>query len=496
MKKAFLGIDLGGTAVKAGVFDESGTMLGFSRKTWPLLKKEKGFFEVPVEKILKAAREAVSESVSESKHLISAVSVASQGQTFVSIDKKGRPLHDAILWYDSRAKNQAEKLKRKIPGEAGKNISRICTAAKILWLRENRPEAEKNASKHLLLADLLNYHLTGTPATDPNTASSSGLYSYSQNGYDRRALEAAQIPGARLSDVIPTGIIIGKTTPAAEKEWGLNRGVPVISGTNDQYAGALGAGNCRPGIITETTGTCMAVVTLTEKLSSPLPEGLFAGKFPIEKYYYLLSYSKTAGIVLDWFNNELCGGADFKKTEKSAAAVPPGSSGVFVMPDFDGSVSPSPNPDMKGAFLNMSLETSRSEIFRAVLEALGYSLREKITHLQKTGIRFHAVRAAGGGAKSGLWLQIKADIINFPLEKPLITETAALGAAVIAAAGTGCFKTLEEAAENLYNSGKTFYPDKEAWRIYSRSFKDYSRFKQKIFECYKQPKGAPQCKKH
>ncbi len=482
LKKAFMGTDLGGTGVKAGVFDESGKMLSLSRRSWKPEKNNKGFFEVPAETIIDSAKKTVSEAAKPAGAEISAVSVTSQGQTFISIDKNGKPLHNAILWYDSRAGEQAEELNEKISGASGIEISPICTAAKILWLKQNQPEIEKKTEKHLLLPDLINYMLTGIAATDPNTASSTGFYTYTEENYNKKTLEAAGIPVSRLSEIIPTGQTIGNITRSAAKEWGLKPGTPVISGTNDQYSGALGAGNFRAGILTETTGTCMAAVTLTEKLPSPLPEGLYGGKFPLNGYYFLLTYSKTAGILLDWFTGEFCAGKSIEAMEKQSAKIPPGSRGVLVMPDFDGSVSPLPNPGARGSFHNMTINTSKESIFRAILESLGYSLREQITYLEKTGIKFDTIRSTGGGANSSLWLQIKSDILNSPVEKPLVTESAVLGAAMIAAAGSGFFKTIKEGSKKLYKPGRTFYPVFKTHDIYSKLYKDYCRLKNKLFQ--------------
>lgn len=228
----------------------------------------------------------------------------------------------------------------------------------------------------------------------------------------------------------------------------------------------------------------MAAVTLTENLPSPLPEGIHGGKFPLIGYYFLLTYSKTAGILLDWFTGEFCASAGLESMERTAAEIPPGSRGVLVMPDFDGSVSPLPNPDTRGAFLNMTLNTSKESIFRAILESLGYSLREQITYLKKNGIKLDSIRSTGGGANSYLWLQIKSDILNSPVEKPLVTESAVLGAAMIAAAGSGFFKTIKEGSEKLYKPGRTFYPVPEAHLVYSELYKDYCRIKNKLLQYY------------
>jgi xylulokinase len=262
----------------------------------------------------------------------------------------------------------------------------------------------------------------------------------------------------------------------------------MVTGTNDQYAGALGAGNCRPGILTETTGTCLALVTLFEN-TPDLPQksgvletpGLMTGRFPIEGYGFALAYAKTAGLVVDWFRRQFAEGHSLAQLEALAAASPIGSRGVTVLPHFDGMVSPHPNAASRGAFLNLTLGHTLGDMYRAVLESIAFSLRENVELMQHSGLTIEAVRAIGGGARSDLWLQIKADVTGVPIERPAITEAATLGAAMLAAVGAGEFGTVAECSATFYHAGRVFSPDAARQAQYERPYRAYRELYRKLY---------------
>ena len=459
--EAYLGLDLGGTGAKAGVFSRDGKMLAFSRRAFEPTVSREGHVDISIDVIYEAARATVLEAVGKSGAKILAMAVSSQGETFVALDENGRPLHDAIMWYDSRAGRQAEELCNTLQSAVGResSIDAIMTVSKIKWLHENRPELIQKARRFLLLPDYISYRLTGLAAIDTNTASSTGLLTPDEDKYDPAILKAGGIDLSQLSTILVPGTPIGKIkTPVAEN-WGLASDTLMVAGTNDQYAGALGAGNCRPGILSETSGTCQALVTLTRKRPRGLPAGLLSGKFPIPSRWFVLAYSKTAGLVLDWFRKECAGGASFNVLNAEARAVPIGCRGVSMLPHFDGMISPTPNAAMRGVFANLTLQHTRADLYRSILEALAFSLKENIEWMRKNGLTIETVRCIGGGAQNDFWLQMKADVIGMAVEKPVVTEAAVLGAAMLAAWGAGTFPSLVETSAAWYHIGRVFIPN-------------------------------------
>ena len=484
--EAYLGLDIGGTGVKAGVFSRDGKMLAFSRSSFEPTVSKDGHVDISIEVIRESARNVVREAAAESGAKILAMAVSSQGETFVSLDEKDRPLHDAIMWYDSRAGRQADELCNAVHAVTGRkpSIDAIMIVSKIKWLHENRPEIMQKARRFLLLPDYISYCLTGLAAIDTNTAASTGLLTpdKDKDKYDPAILKAGGIDVSQVSNIFIPGTPVKKIKTSVAKDWGLAPDTLLVTGTNDQYAGALGAGNCRPGILSETSGTCLALVTLTKKRPRGLPAGLLSGKFPLPSYWFILAYSKTAGLVLDWFRREFFPSASWKEMEQSALAAPPGSHNLLALPHFDGTISPFPNPSARGAFCNLTLRHTKSDMFRALLESLAYSLRENIEFMGRNGYPVDVVRSIGGGAQNNLWLQIKADVTGMSVEKPVVYEAAVLGAAMLAAAGNGEFKSPAESSEKFYRTERVFAPNKDNAQKYRSTYENYRRIKARLYE--------------
>jgi xylulokinase len=482
--EGYLGLDVGGTGAKAGVVDARGRLLGFSHSPYSPGLTEEGYVEIPIEKIYSATREAAVSAIRESGARIVALGISSQGQTFVSLDEHDEPLHPAIVWYDARASEQADRMRHALQPANLKvmpKVPPIATAPKIMWLREHFPGLMARAKRYLLLPDYFAYRLTGRAVTDPSTASSTGLYAQDTADYCPEALAAAEIGKGALAEIQKPGRPIARVLPKSARRWGLDADAVVVTGTNDQYAGALGAGNCRPGIVSVTTGTCLALVTLTEKLPEPMPLGLFGGRFPISRYQYALAFSKTAGVVLDWFNRELSPGNSLRDLDEMASHVPAGSRGVMMLPHFDGMLSPQPDPKARGAFLNLSLHHTGADMYRATMEALGYTLNECLELYRQSGFDINTVRAIGGAARSDFWLQMIADITGMSIERPAIVEAAVLGAAMIAAVGAGAFSSLEESSEAFHIRERIFESCAENHTIYEELGKNYVRLYRHVY---------------
>jgi xylulokinase len=359
-----------------------------------------------------------------------------------------------------------------------------------MWLGERYPGFIARAKRHLLLPDYLTYRLTGRAVTDPCTASTTGLYAEDAPGYSLAALAAAGIETGQMAEIQPTGCPVGMLTKRGAEEWELDGETLVVTGTNDQYAGALGAGNCRPGIVSVTTGTCICLVTLTEKLPHPMPPGLLGGRFPIPRYQFGLAFSKTAGVVLEWFNREMSPGSSLADLDEMASKVSPGSRGVVMLPYFDGMTSPVTDAAARGAFLNLALHHTRADLYRATLEALGYTLQECLELFRRCGFSTEVVRAIGGGAKSDIWLQIGADITGLSIEKPAIPESAILGAAMIAAVGAGAFSSLEECSSKFYRCECVFHPDSANHAIYAELSRSYHELYRHVYHHDRAQKDA------
>jgi xylulokinase len=484
-QKAYLGLDVGGTGAKAGVLDGEGRLLGFGHRPYHPQLTDEGHIEIPIQTIYEAARGAAASAIKESGARVVALSVVSQGQTFVCLDEQDEPLYPAIVWYDARAAEQAKRLSMALESshldEAMPYVSPIATGPKIMWLHDHFPALMARAKQYLLLPDYVAYRLTGSAVIDPCEASSTALYAEDAPDYCAAALAAAGIRKSELAEIRACGQPIGGVSRKSAEEWGMDTETLVVTGTNDQYSAALGAGNCRPGIVSVTTGTALALVTLTEHLPQPLPPGLLGGRFPIPRYQFALAFSKTAGVVLEWFHRELSPGESLQELDEMASRVPIGSRGVIMLPHFDGMISPVRDPDTRGAFLNLSLHHTRVEMYRATMEGLGCNLYENLELLRRCGFPIQAVRSIGGGAKSDFWTQMMADVTGFPIERPVFREAGVSGAAMIAAVGSGAFSSLQESSEALYNPGRVFDPHPDHHALYQEFCRNYIKLYRHVY---------------
>lgn len=482
-KEAYLGLDIGGTGVKAGVFSHDGRLLGFSRRGFKPTVSPEGHADISINVIYKAAREAVREAVAASGARVVALAVSSQGETFVSLDENNRPLHDAIMWYDSRAEDEANALIRAVPSSAGW-LNSLYSVCKIKWLQAHFPKIMRKARRFLLLPDYFAYRLAGQAITDPNIALSSGMTTAEGDEYDQKILDAAGIEASRLAKIMPSGTPIGHILESVAEEWGFAPETLMVAGTNDQYAGALGAGNCRPGILSETSGTCLAMVTLAKQKPVNLPAGLLSGRFPIPHLWFILAYSKTSGLVLDWFRETVAPDASFDELNKAAGKIAVGCKGLSMAPHFDGAISPAPNPKMRGAFIGLTLNHDRGHMYRSILEALTFNLVANLELIRSRGFKIEVIRAIGGGAKNPLWLQMKADATGLPVELPSVPEAATLGAAMLAACGRGDYQSLAEASGRLYHCGQIIKPVAERNRLYRLAFENHIRIMEQTASFY------------
>ena len=481
----YLTFDAGTTALKTALIGADGGVLAVHSVEYTPSSPRPGWLEMEPDAYWRAmvtgAREVLAGRDATG---LAAIGFSSQGQTFVPLDAAGRPLHPFIVWLDGRAREiaarwEAEWLSRDryrricgypwVPGEL--------TLFKIAWLREHRPEAHA-ASIFLCLPDYLIWRLTGEFATDAAIAQQSGMYDVRAGEWSPELLDAAGISAEQLPLVHPPGTVIGETLSAAQ-ELGIPPGIPACVGCNDQLAGALGAGNVRPGPVTETTGTSLAVIATTDQPVED--ERMYVGPHAAPGMWQVMPFAPVSAIVLTWFR-DLGGGSDYEQLVAGAAEVTPGSDGLTLLPHFSGTASPGFNPDARGAMVGLTLGHGRAHIARAIMESCACLLREMTDIIRERGIAVERVRSLGGAARSDLWLQMKADMLGLPVERPACPDAASLGAAMLAATGTGRFSSVGDAADAWYRAERTFEPDAQKAGVYGEVFARYVGLCGRLYE--------------
>jgi xylulokinase len=467
----YLTFDLGTTSLKTALVSDEGAVLAVHTEEYHLQTPQPGWAEMEAEVYWRAAGAGTAAVMRGSDPAgVAAIGFAAQGQSFLAVDSTGRPLRDAIVWVDNRSEEIARRWEgqwlarqeyRRISGYAW--IPGEMTIFKLAWLAENERAAHR-AWKFLFLPDYLIWRLTGEVATDYNLAQMSGMYDVQARDWEPRLLAAAGVKAEQLPRVHAPGTVVGRLREGAARELGLAAGTPVCVGCNDQLAGALGAGNVAPGLVTETTGTALAVIATTEALRDD--PRLFAGRHAAPGLYYTMTFAPTSAIVLKWLRDLCAPGEDYESFLAGVAQVPAGCDGLTVLPHFCGTATPTYNAQARGAFAGLTLGHTRAHLARAVMEACACLLQEVLEPLQEGGAQIESVRSLGGAARSDLWLQMKADLLGLPVERPACADAANLGAAMLAATGVGQFAQVQDAARAWYRAERRFAPEERRYEVY------------------------------
>ena len=476
----YLTFDIGTTSLKTALVDSDGRALAVHSEEYTFSAPHPDWAEMAPrvywEAAVKGARAVLGRSNAEPTE-VAAIGFSSQGQTFVPITREGTPLHDAIVWVDNRAQAIADEWEHEwLSREEYRQISgypwipAVLTVFKLAWLGRNAPDALK-AWKILLLPDYLIFLMTGETVTDPVTARSTGMYDPRTGAWEPRLVEAGGVSIDQLPAIAPSGTVAGALRPDAASELGLPAGIPVCLGTNDQLAGAIGAGNVRPGIVTETTGTALALVATTATLLDD--PRVCASRHVVKDAYYAICFTITSAIVLKWFRDMCAPGEDYDAFLAGVESVPPGCGGLTVLPHFSGTAMPTFNPSARGAFAGLALGHTRAHIARAIMEACACSLKECLEPILDCGVAIASVRSLGGAARSDVWLQMKADLLGTPVERPACSDAALIGAAAMAAAGTGAFSSVLEASDAWYRPERVFEPDASRFETYQEVYRRY-----------------------
>lgn len=492
---------MGTTAVKAAVFDETGQVKALAREGYDLVTKGPSIIELGAETYWRAFCSVVRRVADDigNADLITALCIGSQGETLVPVDRSGKPTRDAIVWLDNRATREAQAIADELgTSEVFRRTGQpqvlpTWPACKIGWIRNHEPEVFSTTSKFLLLEDYLVFRLTGELISDRCLQSSSLLLDINDGRWWQPMLDAIGLTAERLPELVDSGQIVGQLTKQAAAATGLRPETLVVTGGLDHPVGAIGAGNVRPGVATETTGGTLAIVATILK-----PEFDSRGRVPCHIHagaglFCLLPWGQTAGLGLKWlvdnfFGPEAFGSASgsnrYQLADESAASVPPGSEGLTVLPHFEGAACPELNPAARAVFFGITLAHNRGHFARALMEAVAYMLKANLDLLEGLAGTVSEIRSTGGGANSDLWLQIKADVIQKPIVSVETAETTCLGAAMLAAVASGSHKDIPHAAKVMVRLRKRYDPNKELGRLYLDGYARYVELYERLLPMF------------
>jgi len=488
----FLGIDAGTTSLKAALFDERGRQLALDRQEYTLETPASAFVEQDADVYLDTfclAVQHVLATAGVAPEAVASLCISSQGETFVPVDENGRPTRKAIVWLDNRAAPQADVIREQfgidlVYQRTGQpDIVPTWPACKIMWIRENEPDVFSRSRRFLWVEDYLLFRLTGKYVTELAQQTSSLLLDLHTSNWWPEMLDLVGITRDQLGLLVGPGDVVGDLLPQGAAALGLTCRTVAVAGSMDQAIGAVGSGNIASNMVTETTGGALGIIfTVRKPVFDPqrrLPCYFHARK----EHFALLPWGQTAGMALRWFRDQffaaetaraLQDGVDpYDVITAPAAQVSAGSNGLVALPHLEGAFCPEFNPNARAVFFGATLRHTRAHFVRAILESVAYMLRKNLEIVEQIGGPVGEIRSTGGGARSMLWLQIKADVLQRSITPVAIEEASCLGAAMLGAVATGYYRSFEDASAAMVQVRPLIQPNPANAAAYQDGYKTY-----------------------
>ena len=452
MTAALVGLDVGTTGVKAIAVSERGEVLARAEQGYPLATPQPGWTEQDPENWWRAAEAALGGLAVEP----AAVGLSGQMHGLVVLGDHDAVVRPAILWNDQRTGAEVHELEQLVGAErllelTGNAALTGFTAPKLLWIRRNEPEAYARIRRVLLPKDYVRLRLTGEHATDVSDASGTLLFDVAARTWSTPMLEALDIPAAWLP-------------PALEST--------ELGGAGDQAAGALGVGVDAPGPLSVVLGTSGVVFAALERYPSQPNGALHTFCHAVPETWHAMGVMLSAAGSLQWLSNAL-GNVPTDTLLHEAAEWPPGCEGLLFQPYLAGERTPHADPDARGAFVGLTLRHDRGALVRAVLEGVAYGLRDSLELLRGLGVAADVGRVSGGGARSTLWLEIVAAVLDLPLERTAAEEGAAYGAALLGGVAKGVFGDAHEAVAACVRVRDRIEPDADLRAAYEDGYRRF-----------------------
>lgn len=487
----FVGIDIGTSGTRAIVIDERGKLLGAGtgnhtcQAPHPLWSEQS-----PMEwwEAVKAAVPAAVKAAKVKPEEIKGIGLSGQMHGLVLLDKKSEVIRPAILWNDQRTAAECAEITERAGGRA-KLLDLVSnpaltgfTAPKILWVRKNEPANYARAVWALLPKDFIRFKLSGEFATEVSDASGTLLLDVNKRAWSKELLSKLEIDAALMPKCFESTVPSAKLSATASAELGgaLAAGTPIVGGAGDCAAGAVGAGIVKSGVCNVSIGTSGVVfVHADQPKTDPLGRAhTFCHAVPGK--WHNMGVTLSAGGSLQWFKNtlghpesavaKLTGGDAYDILVQEALSVPAGSEGVCFLPYLTGERTPHADPYATGTFVGITPRTTKGHLTRAVIEGVCYSLRECIEIFRGMNVPVSEARVTGGGSKNAFWAQTLADMFGQNTCALEASEGAAYGVALLAAVGTGAFKSVEEACAATVKTCNTKTPHAGNKAIYDKYF--------------------------
>ena len=481
------GLDIGTTGCKLTVFDADGQYLDKAYQDYPI-RRISGEHEVDAGAIMDGVW-LVIRQMAEKYPDIAGIGVTSFGETFVATDEEGTPLYPAMLYTDPRGWEERDKLSEKIGRRemlhiTGVDPHEMYSISKMMWLKGHMPQIYEKTRHLFLIGDYVVFHLTGQAQIDYSLATRTQAFDIQRLAWSDEIFEAAGIDKRLMSTPVPTGTSAGCIRASVAEKTGLSPDTIIVSISHDQVSAAIGAGVFSSDVAVDGAGTVECITPVYDGL--PDLDAMSEGRFAVVPYvipgkYVCYAFSYTGGALIQW-----CIGALAKKEKELAAAEGVSANaylernyreptGLLVLPHFAGAATPYMDSGSKGAILGLDAATTTEQLYCACMEGVVYEMLINMDYLSKSGIPFRMLHATGGGAKSEIWMQMKADMLNMPITALGTSDAGTVGSAMLTGIATGCFADLADAAAHMVEKKKVYEPRQEMHEKYKMIFERYRK---------------------
>jgi xylulokinase len=450
-----VGVDVGTSSAKAVAIDDEGVVIARAERSYPVSMPRPGWSEQDPEDWWVAAESVLAELGADRAD---GIGLTGQMHGLVALGSDRRPLRPAILWNDGRSQPQASRIEQRLGIErlvalSGNRALAGFTAPKLAWMADNEPDVHRRIDRVLLPKDYVRFRLTGELATDVSDASGTLLLDVARRAWSPELAEAFGVDPGWLVDVHESQVVTGHT----------RAGVPVVAGAGDQAAGALGVGVTDAGSPASVVLGTSGVIFAARDSYAPDPLGrLHAFCHALPDTWHVMGVILSAAGALSWIADAVAEPGAIPSLLEQAAAWEPGVEGLTFAPYHSGERTPHADSDVRGAFVGLGLRHDRGALVRAVLEGVGYALRDGLDLIAAGGPPPTLARVSGGGARSDLWLGILAGILDLPLQRTTSPDGAAYGAALLGGVGAGVFADARAAAQASVRATTQIDPD-PAW---------------------------------
>lgn len=471
----FLGLDIGTSGVKGLAVRKDGSIAASATREYPLITPRPGWAEQDPEAWWIGAIEVIGLLLAATPgETIDGIGLTGQMHGAVFLDDRGNVIRPAILWCDQRTEAECDEITRAVGADTLQRITANPAltgfqAPKVLWLRNNEPANYGRIAHVLLPKDYIRWRLTGELYSDVSDASGTTLFDVPNRKWSDEMMSALGIPARWFPTAVESANPGGRVSTDGATKTGLREGTPVCGGGGDQAAGAVGAGITRPGIVSSTVGTSGVVFAYSDKPWIDPQGRIHTFCHAVPGAWHVMGVMLSAGGALRWLRDTL-GYRDYSEINVDVQSVAPGSDGLIFLPYLSGERTPHKDANARGVFFGLSLSHSRAHLARAVMEGVAFGLNDSFRIFRELNVPLQEVRAAGGGAKSDVWLQIQADVTGLPHSRLNVDEGPAYGAAILAGVATGRFESVPTATDAFIHPTSVVEPNPEHKPAYEAAY--------------------------